>query len=147
MRFLKTVVCSLVLGVTLATGLLGVSQSSANASPHTEDGPGEVQVTADSIARGEGVYAARCAACHGANLGGGGHVPPLKGTSFMETWNGMTMRALYSRTVSTMPWNDPGSLSEENTIDLVAFIAQQNGLKYPNGVTRADQLNNLRIEQ
>jgi hypothetical protein len=56
------------------------------------------------------------------------------------------VRALYSRIISTMPITDPGSLSEKETLDLVAYLLQGNG--FPSGkdrATSAKALNEIRF--
>jgi cytochrome c5 len=98
--------------------------------------------------RGEGLYQMNCAACHGNELEGGEHAPPLRDEAFWEEWNGKAARALYSRILTTMPPTDPGSVSEKDTIDIVAKIARFNGI--PEGVKtiqHADELNALMLRQ
>jgi cytochrome c len=84
-------------------------------------------------AAGAAVYAEKCTGCHSANLGEGGHGPALKGEFFWTTWGGQSARKLYGMVISTMPANDPGSLSSTDTLALVAFILRSNG--YPPGDT------------
>lgn len=98
--------------------------------------------------RGEGLYQMNCAACHGNQLEGGDHAPPLRDEAFWEEWNGKAARALYSRILTTMPPTDPGSVSEKDTIDIVAKIVRANGV--PEGVKtiqHADELNGLMLRQ
>jgi cytochrome c len=79
---------------------------------------------------GKVLYTSQCSLCHRESLAGGvNESPPLKGARFLSDWEGMPLRALYSRILSTMPKADPGSLSEEDTLSLVAYLLQQNG--YP----------------
>ena len=82
------------------------------------------------------VYRAKCGLCHGKTLAGGANESPgLKGEGFISHWSGKPLRALYSRIITTMPIKDPGSLSEKETLDLVAYILQGNG--FPSGKDRA----------
>ena len=37
------------------------------------------------------------------------------------------MRAFYSRILSTMPENDPGSLKENEVLDVIAYVLQAQG--------------------
>jgi cytochrome c len=79
---------------------------------------------------GKALYASQCSLCHRESLAGGvNESPPLKGARFLSDWDGMPLRALYNRILSTMPKADPGSLSEDDTLSLVAYLLQQNG--YP----------------
>jgi mono/diheme cytochrome c family protein len=77
---------------------------------------------------GKAIYHEKCSSCHLDNLAGGtNESPALKGHDFLSHWNGRPLRALYSRIVSTMPINDPGTLSEKETLDVLAYILQVNG--------------------
>jgi|SRR5579872_2873101 len=77
---------------------------------------------------GKAIYAQKCASCHRDSLAGGvNESPPLKGAQFMAAWQGMPLRSLYSRILSTMPKSDPGSLSEAETLNLLAYLLQENG--------------------
>jgi mono/diheme cytochrome c family protein len=98
--------------------------------------------------QGKRAYQKNCAACHGEQLEGGEHAPPLKDDDFWEAWRGKTLRQLYSRIISSMPPSDPGSLSEKDVIDIVANLVRENGV--PEGdkaIERANELNSLKLEQ
>ncbi|MEO6386872.1 MAG: PQQ-binding-like beta-propeller repeat protein [Croceibacterium sp.] len=75
---------------------------------------------------GQRVYAANCAACHGAALDGAGEAPPLKGTAFLASWRGRTLADLMAK-VSTMPPGSASSLSEADHLTVMAYILQANG--------------------
>lgn len=96
---------------------------------------------------GEVVYRAKCGSCHLDSLAGGtNESPALKGDQFLSHWDGKTLRNFYSRIISTMPFNDPGSLSENDTLEVVAYILQVNG--FPTGdkaAKSADDLNNIQF--
>ena len=79
-------------------------------------------------AMGKTVFAKNCAACHGAELGGSGGVPPLKGPAFLANWKGHTVGDLYAK-ARTMPPGAPGSLSDADYLAVVAYLLQQNGYK------------------
>jgi cytochrome c len=89
--------------------------------------------TAAQAEAGAALYAEKCTGCHAANLGEGGHGPALKGDFFWTTWGGQSARKLYGMVISTMPANDPGSLSSGDALALAAFILRSNG--YPPGST------------
>jgi mono/diheme cytochrome c family protein len=89
--------------------------------------------TPEQAQTGAALYAEKCTGCHSADLGEGGHGPPLKGEYFWTTWGGQSARKLYGTVISTMPASDPGSLSPADTLALVAFILRANG--YPPGTT------------
>jgi len=118
-------------------------------SPKTEArGGAEVGFfTNEQAQRGQTVYIARCASCHTETLIGRPPAPALRGAGFMSKWRGKTVRDLYSRIRTTMPNDAPGSLSRGETLDLVAYFFQANGL--PEGVAElagsAAELQKIRI--
>ena len=75
--------------------------------------------------RGEKVYAASCASCHGDDLSGGGQTPPLSGKEFNSDWNDLSIGDLYDRTHLSMPADKPGSLSAEQTVDVIAYLLKK----------------------
>ena len=92
--------------------------------------------------QGRAVFDAKCQSCHGEALDGGTLAPPLKGSEFLSSFERKPLRRIYSRIISTMPPDDVGSLSETDTLALVAFVLRGNG--YPAGtaaLARADDLN------
>jgi mono/diheme cytochrome c family protein len=82
--------------------------------------------TADQAARGKTQFDAHCAQCHGATLGGNEMAPPLSGAAFLDNWNGIAVGDLVERIQTTMPADDPGSLSRKSTTDIVSYILQVN---------------------
>ncbi|WP_156256393.1 c-type cytochrome [Sandarakinorhabdus oryzae] len=93
--------------------------------------------TTEQAARGAGVYAQRCGACHGAALNGTGEAPPLIGGEFISHWDTMTVGDLYDRVRTTMPQNDPQSLTREEYADVLAFLLKTNG--FPAGGQALDK--------
>jgi len=89
--------------------------------------------TADQAERGKTAYAEQCAACHGTTLGGVDMAPPLTGSNFLNNWNSTSAGDLFDRIHSTMPQNNPGSLSGKTVSDIEAYIFQANG--FPAGQT------------
>lgn len=83
--------------------------------------------TSDQAERGKAAYAEQCAACHGASLAGVDMAPPLTGSAFLNNWNSTSAGDLFDRIHSTMPLNNPGSLSAKTTSDIEAYIFQANG--------------------
>jgi mono/diheme cytochrome c family protein len=97
--------------------------------------------------RGQNIYRARCAGCHASDLSGE-HAPPLKGDPFWAEWQQAPVRSLYSRIISNMPPDDPGSLPEKDVVDLVGYLLQVNGL--PAGsraIESASDLNSVRLQR
>src|SRR5919201_6819909 len=72
--------------------------------------------------RGEALYKDRCASCHGATLAGDVG-PPLAGDAFVGAW-GAPLSELVNKIQSTMPANDPGTLTRQQSTDVVAYLLQ-----------------------
>jgi len=82
--------------------------------------------------RGEDRYARQCAQCHGDDLEGDVvENPSLAGGTFRDKWNGLNLAQLYERIHRDMPLNQPGTLSKQTSLDLVAFLLSSNG--FPSG--------------
>ena len=73
--------------------------------------------------RGQALYKERCAACHGAALGGES-APPLTGNEFIAVWGRQPLSDLVNKILKTMPENDPGKLTRQQSTDIVAHILQ-----------------------
>ena len=82
--------------------------------------------------RGLQIYQTQCATCHGDKLQGDSG-PPLAGESFMANWSASPLASVVDKIQKTMPFNSPGSLSRQQSIDLVAEILQAG--KFPAGQT------------
>lgn len=80
----------------------------------------------DQLAAGSDVYAESCAKCHGAQ-GEGGTGPVLVGGSRRIASYGDSTR-LYNYVSTTMPFDEIGSLSEDQYWNVVAFLLDQNDL-------------------
>ena len=87
--------------------------------------------------RGAAQYAARCGACHGATLGGTGEAPGLTGGEFVSHYDQLTVGDLFDRVRTTMPQNDPASMTRDEYADIVAFLLKSNG--FPAGAKPLDR--------
>jgi len=87
-------------------------------------------------ARGQQIYKAQCAGCHGESLEGTSG-PPLTGDSFLSNWSGRPLVNFVDKIQKTMPFNQPGSLSRQQSIDLTSFILQSG--KFPGGQTELNE--------
>jgi S-disulfanyl-L-cysteine oxidoreductase SoxD len=98
---------------------------------------------------GQAIFHQRCGACHGDDLSGGTESPPLSGDSFWASWDKKTARNLYSRIISTMPPDGPGTLAERDVIDIVAFIIHTNKeTSFGSAkIQTASELNPIRLER
>jgi mono/diheme cytochrome c family protein len=98
--------------------------------------------------RGKEIYASACAGCHADTLEGSGQIPPLTGPEFLNNWKGQTLADLFDKMKTTMPADAPGKLSNEQNIDLLAFLLSFN--KFPAGSAELkydrELLQRIRIE-
>ena len=103
--------------------------------------------TDDQTKRGEIAYRQTCANCHGASLEGADMTPPLVGGAFTSNWNDLTLGDLFERIRTTMPLDVPGTLSRQQTVDVIAFILKANA--WPAGThelgTEAAALRQMKI--
>ncbi len=76
--------------------------------------------------RGKVQYSQSCSACHLENLSGNGPAPALVGQGFLQHWEGRSVGDLFDRIRTTMPQNNPGSLSGEAYLDIIAYLLQSN---------------------
>jgi mono/diheme cytochrome c family protein len=99
----------------------------ATASKTTQDG-----VYTDAQAtQGKAQYSQSCATCHMDDLSGSGQAPPLAGDAFSQVWDGHSVDELYELTRTTMPQDNPSSLTPDQYVDIVAYLFQAN--KFPSG--------------
>ena len=83
--------------------------------------------TAAQATQGKAVYDRNCLSCHGTNLDDGQFGPPLKGVEFRLRWGGKPLDGLFGE-MMRMPPAAPGSLGEGGYVQLLAFLARENGV-------------------
>ncbi|MBL8206799.1 MAG: PQQ-binding-like beta-propeller repeat protein [Blastocatellia bacterium] len=76
--------------------------------------------------RGQSLYAAKCASCHGASLEGGS-ASALSGSKFAAKWTGKSVDDLYFITRTQMPYGAGGTLSNKEYLDIVVYLLKGNG--------------------
>lgn len=82
--------------------------------------------TARQVQRGEMVYNAQCAMCHGAALEGH-DAPALTGATFAQKFG--SAARLHAYLSATMPPFAPGQLGEQAYLDIMAYILRINGAR------------------
>ena len=112
-------VCGFILSVLYVTTAAQAPAKSVNAGVYS----------AAQATRGQAVYKDNCAACHGEDLAGSGPMPPLTGKDFLANWK--NVGDLFDKVHSSMPASNPGSLSEQQTSDVIAYMLSVS--KYPAG--------------
>ena len=89
-------------------------------------------------ARGESRYRAICSSCH--NDG------PRRGEAFMRDWSGSDVGSLVARTKASMPPGAPGSLTDAEYLDLVAYMLRVNDFPAGRDELRPETAGTIRVE-
>lgn len=109
----------------------GSAASTPAAQPDTALPPDMVSAGSTPVyssaqaARGEKAWPATCGRCHA--------LTQLSGSAFDAGWNRRKVSQLFERVRTTMPLDDPGSLPDQDYIDIVAYVLKVNGM--PAGTT------------
>jgi len=101
----------------LAAGLSVYAQRSAS----------EGAYTAAQAERGKTLVETHCTSCHGDRLSGN-EGPALVGNSFLQKWEGESLVRLFQKVRDSMPLDDVKSVSDDEKVDVVAYLLQANGL-------------------
>jgi len=86
----------------------------------------------EQAGRGMDVYFGYCKSCHA--------VQTHTGAAFESTWNGRTLSDLYSFIRERMPKNEPGSLSDQEYADVLAYVLQMNKMPVGKNELPADSV-------
>jgi mono/diheme cytochrome c family protein len=87
--------------------------------------------TEDQAQRGRERYVEICGYCHRDDLSGGGSeagAPALLGGLFTSRWQDRPLVDLFVTIGTTMPRQEPDSLSPQVVIDIVSFLLQANDI-------------------
>jgi mono/diheme cytochrome c family protein len=105
--------------LVVAEGGIAVAQ----ALPSVRDGV----FTAAQVEQGGSVYAGQCLSCHGELSAFVPEVAALLADhTFRNRWTGRSLGELFELIRDEMPQDAPGTLSAEQTADLVAYILSGN---------------------
>lgn len=112
---------TLVVGTCIVVAASGMSaQERAQNGNAVQRSTGMGVYSRDQWLRGRDVYAGQCAGCHPAVT----HVGPM----FTTSWAGKRLSDLFGFMRERMPKNDPGSLSEEEYVDVITYLLRLNGM-------------------
>jgi mono/diheme cytochrome c family protein len=118
---------------------LAVAMVSAQDPPKRKSADRDPAYTAAQAERGKQVYEANCVNCHlpgldgSANPTGNARGAPLVGARFVQDFGEGKVSALFNKMKRDMPNNRPGSLTDQEYLDLTSFVLQRN--KFPTGAT------------
>src|SRR5437870_405058 len=112
-------------GVGLVVG--GVPVRAAQDAPKPARSTWDGIYTKEQAARGEEIYLQHCAMCHGEALLG----DPTIGAAnlvgdFKQGWDTRPLARLFTKINRDMPGDSPGSLSRQQTADVLSFLLQKN---------------------
>jgi mono/diheme cytochrome c family protein len=82
--------------------------------------------------RGRASYDEKCASCHD----GGTMGPELWGEAFQTQMENKDVGGFFTRIQTTMPEDAPGTLSDKEVLDIIAYVIQTNG--FPAGDKELD---------
>lgn len=99
--------------------------------------------TEQQATRGQTVYAARCASCHGPALVGRTG-PPLVGDDFLANWDQKPLLELATKIDKTMPRDETPRLTAQESADVLAYVLQVG--KFPSGRTEL-RMDNAALKQ
>jgi mono/diheme cytochrome c family protein len=105
--------------IPLVVAAAAPAQTSGETATTVRDGV----YSAEQAKRGRTTYDAKCASCHD----GGTMGPELWGDQFLAQWDDKFVGAFFSRIQTTMPEDAPGTLGENDVLDVVAYVLQTNG--------------------
>jgi mono/diheme cytochrome c family protein len=92
----------------------------------------EAVYTAAQAERGKQVYEANCVTCHledlegSANPTAGARGAPLVGTRFVQDFGESKVSALFNKMKRDMPSGRPGSLSDQEYLDVATYVLHKN---------------------
>ena len=110
-----------------AAGLIAAGGLTAGPGAGVAAAQADGAFTTDQASSGWSVYGVQCGDCHGPNLEGMVHAPPLSGVEFLSSWAGETTDGLFAYLRDEMPPGQAGALSDQAYIDLVAYLLEANG--------------------
>jgi mono/diheme cytochrome c family protein len=130
----------------LIAALAGLFMQTAPSKKSVWDGA----YTAAQADRGQKAFAANCAGCHQADLGGKGEVPALKGDGFMERWHDYSVKPLFEMIRTEMPplrfrTPDTKPLPDNEYVDIISYVFKVNGFPAGNTELATDTLEQIQI--
>ena len=126
---LRSVSFVLVFAVAAGAGLTVATRAQTAAQP-TKERVWDGLYTEVQAGRGREAYTKACAVCHMDDLGGHEYAGALAGYPFQLKWEDASVAEVFGR-IRSMPLGEPGSLSTQDYLDILAYVLEANG--YPSG--------------
>ena len=144
-----------------ANGFGGLATADATAVLEGLEADGDLASVWDGVftevqaERGRATYTGACGLCHGRRLNGAPDdpdmrsTPPLTRARFLRNWDGRSLATLFAYTRATMPEDNPGSLTDEEYVDVIAYMLSVGGMRAGEAELRPDlgRLARIVIEQ
>ena len=80
-----------------------------------------IEFTLEQVDRGQYEFSVVCEECHSTS--------EFRGQNFEFSWRRRTAWDFYRTVTQTMPENAPGSLMDEQYVDVIAYILEMNGFE------------------
>ena len=129
-----------VLALALVTVPLAIAQQASEQMVSISAGV----FTEAQAARGRQVYEGACGFCHGRRLNGAPDdpdmrsTPPLARARFLRVWEGRSLATLFEYSRATMPEDNPSSLTEQEYVDVIAYMLSVGGMAAGNDELQPD---------
>ena len=95
-------------------------------------------------ARGRAVHTNICNTCHG--VGGAASSTVFVGAPFWARWGEDGLQTFFDTIRNTMPGDSPGSLSDQEYLDVVAYILSMNGVPAGDRELTQDRVAAVRVQ-
>lgn len=131
---------TLVLGAALALLPQGLPAQEEAPDAHHERTVLDGVFTESQADRGEDTFLNNCSYCHS--------VGQFAGSQWTSAWSGTTLDRFFDLIRTTMPFDGPGRLTDQQYADVLAYILSENG--FPEGdvelAASGDALSRIRVE-
>ena len=111
--------------------------------PAEDDATGEARTTTHGVytdeqaVRGEDLFWNICSECH---------VEDDFGGAFIQSWSGVSVRALLEEIQATMPEDNPGGLPANQYIDVISYMFMLSGLPAGDAELTESNVDSIKIE-
>ena len=126
----------------LALVLSSAHAQDSSASPPTANGKSVLRgvFTDGQASRGDNEHQSFCTSCHSTTN--------YVSAAFTKAWVGRTVFDLFEQLRTTMPDDSPGSLSQQQYVDIVAYILKTNEVPFTGDLPMdADALKKITIKK